>query len=509
MYQKVNKLKEIGYTLASIVSTTGLDIKTVKKYLNMTSEEYLAYYSNLKQRTKLFDPYLDEVLEIIRNANTSKIQASAIYDHLEERHGELPGSERTFRSYVAHLRENGDIIQQPARVYEPVEPLPLGYQMQLDFGEYRCKNNRKYYILAAILSNSRCRYVKIYERSLTTEELIKGLCDCFEYYGGIPKQIVIDQDHLMVVDENKGDVILTKAFQSFLEEMAFELYVCRKSDPESKGKVENLVNFVKRSFFATRNFSNLEEASSRLSKWLIRKANGKKCAATGRKPIEHLEEERKHLSPIRNSIFAITDKNRRELRKVDKLGQISVKGVRLSLPAEYSRQTVSVFIGQNEVHVFDLKTDEKIAVFTLKTGLSKTPIIRQKSLRLQKYSALKDKLIARYRFKEWQQLVEKNYQKYKRYFVDQYNDFIRKFKLVDSESLFEEAVKYCLKNNTVSVTQLFDTYSYLSQGNSLQSEMPQRKYKLLTNDRYQVPQVAKRNIGAYSSLVKEMSERSL
>ena len=121
-------------------------------------------------------------------------------------------------------------------------------QMQLDFGEYRLKITVILHLCCNTL-HSRCRYVKIYDRPLTTKILIDGLNDCFAYYGGIPHEIVIDQDHLMVVNENKGDIILTNAFQLYKDEMGFNLYVCRKSDPESKGKVENLVNFVKRSFF--------------------------------------------------------------------------------------------------------------------------------------------------------------------------------------------------------------------------------------------------------------------
>ncbi len=33
MYQQVKKLKEIGFTTTCIASKTGLDFKTVKKYL--------------------------------------------------------------------------------------------------------------------------------------------------------------------------------------------------------------------------------------------------------------------------------------------------------------------------------------------------------------------------------------------------------------------------------------------------------------------------------------------
>ncbi|WP_168203535.1 transposase [Oceanispirochaeta crateris] len=101
--------------------------------------------------------------------------------------------------------------------------------------------------------------------------------NCFEYIGGIPHEIVIDQDRALVVSENQDDIILTKQFKDFKKEMGFSLYVCRKADPESKGKVENLVKFVKTSFFSGRQFNSFEEISPRLDSWLERRANGKIC----------------------------------------------------------------------------------------------------------------------------------------------------------------------------------------------------------------------------------------
>jgi len=496
-------------TWSDIAFRTGLDVKTAKKYARMTFEEYQAYYSAFHQRVKCFDAFETEIIEISQNANTTKLSASAVYDHLEEQHGSLPASERSFRNYMAHLRIMGKLQQKCQRIYEPVEPLPLGKQMQLDFGEYRMKDGSKYYIFAAILSASRCRYVKLFDRPLKTRDLIEGLSDCFAYYGGMPHEIVIDQDHLMVVDENKGDIGLTKDFELFRDEMGFGLYVCRKADPESKGKVENLVNFVKRSFFSTRSFADLNDAQSRLSKWLVRKANGKKCAATGRKPSEHLEAERKHLKPLRNSIFAVADKSLREPRKVDKLGQISVRGVKLRLPAEYCSKTVSVFIAAEDVHVFDAVKGTEIVVYTLRTGYASPPVVRQKSLRQGRYEDIKIKLLSRFRFKEWNQFVEENFQKYKRYFIDQSNDFYNKFPAEPDQEAIAEAVRYCLKNMTVSMSQLYDTYQYVAQGNSLEKETPAKAYKLLANRNYQSPIVARRGLDTYTKLVGNQNEREV
>ena len=45
-----------------------------------------------------------------------------------------------------------------------------------------------------------------------------------------------------------------------IEEMDLSMYLCRKADPESKGKVENSIKYVKRNFLAIRDSTNPEDA---------------------------------------------------------------------------------------------------------------------------------------------------------------------------------------------------------------------------------------------------------
>lgn len=51
-----------------------------------------------------------------------------------------------------------------------------------------------------------------------------------------------------------GDLVLTTKFQSFVKEQHFLPVFCRKADPESKGKVENVVKYVKGNFLSGRLF---------------------------------------------------------------------------------------------------------------------------------------------------------------------------------------------------------------------------------------------------------------
>jgi len=154
---------------------------------------------------------------------------------------------------------------------------------------------------------------------------------------------VIDQDRLMVVSENGGDVVFTREFKQLIEEQELELYVCRKADPESKGKVENLVKFVKGSFLSTRDFATVDEGNAGLRGWLERRANGKISQATKQIPALLIGLEREHLRPLKNSIFRKETLCGREERTASDKALISVLACQYQLPAGYRNKTVEIF----------------------------------------------------------------------------------------------------------------------------------------------------------------------
>ena len=80
----------------------------------------------------------------------------------------------------------------------------------------------------------------------------------FAFYGSLPEEIVYDQDHLLLTSENHGDLILTHEFAKYVEERAFRIHMCRKADPESKGKIENVVKYIKHNFARHRSFTNID-----------------------------------------------------------------------------------------------------------------------------------------------------------------------------------------------------------------------------------------------------------
>lgn len=97
--------------------------------------------------------------------------------------------------------------------------------------------------------------------------------------------------------ENLGDLILTKAFQSFVSTEHFKSVFCRKSDPQSKGKVESAVKYVKYNFLRGREFRNIDELNESCLRWLARTANGLPHGTTKQIPDEAFKEEAPYLVP--------------------------------------------------------------------------------------------------------------------------------------------------------------------------------------------------------------------
>lgn len=474
MYRKIQNFKRRGFSKADIIRETGLNKRTVGKYYEMSEKKYHKYIDRTKHRDKIYEYLKKDILEIYENNGFQQLEKSAVYDCLEEKYEVMPGKERSFRYYVTYLIDTGQLkLNENRRQYRPVEDLPHGQQMQLDFGEFRTKSELKLYIFATVLSASRYKYCAVQEKPFTTLDLITHLLNCFEFLGGMPEELVIDQDSVMVVSENNGDIIYTKDFKHFIDEMNLKMYVCRKSDPESKGKIENLIKFIKRNFLKLRDFQNIDEVQERLFKWLSRRANGKISLATYRIPQEEFAEERKHLKPLRNSIFRKEASTGREPRKVDDLCQISVNSCKYPVPNDYRGKEVEIFRTEEKLLVYDIRTGENIEEHDIRhIPGSKVPHRGRSYRKESKIPELKEKLKGLFIVAGWNEFVDRNYEAYSRYFRDQHNEALKKFSGEIQTAVLEEAVKFCLENRTYTMANLWDTYQYYKKETELTVAQP-------------------------------------
>jgi hypothetical protein len=329
--------------------------------------------------------------------------------------------------------------------------------------------------------------------------------DCFDYFGGMPEELVIDQDNVMVVSENHGDIIYTRDFMYFTQEMGLKMWVCRKADPESKGKVENVVKYVKGNFLSTRDFTRLEEARESLLKWLIRRGNGKISQATKRIPAEVIEEERQYLRSVRNSIYRKESLLGREERIADENCRISVDTSQYTVPEQYSKEKVEIYKTDSRLFVFDRHTGEQITEHAL--AMIPGSIVRNKD-RYRKNGkstkVMREEVLNRFALERWQQFVRENFKTFNRYVRDQCLEAQRRFGGEVNLECLDQALAFCLEQKTYSMANLHDTYQYyrgLSETREediLRNMAPQ--LKAVSRYRREI-RVSKRDLGVYKSLI--------
>ncbi|WP_339063989.1 IS21 family transposase [Tepidibacillus marianensis] len=290
---------------------------------------------SLGSRQKKLDPYRDQILSWLKEH--PDLSSAQIEDWLKERYPTIRIGGSTGRSYVSEMR---DIYHIPKvvriRDHEAVEELPMGQQVQVDWGEITVKNSEKkdskLYFITFVLSHSRHKYVEWLDRPFTTRDTIRSHEKAFQFFGGMPEEIVYDQDHLITVSENAGDIILTSEFQAYKQDRGFRIYLCRKADPQSKGKVENVVKYVKQNFAKNRVFSNLDTWDEKCLAWLERTGNYNVHHTTKKRPVEVHALEKQHLKPI-STLFSFENNLESSIpRTVHKDNIIKYKSNRYSLP---------------------------------------------------------------------------------------------------------------------------------------------------------------------------------
>lgn len=508
-YMAVKQAQRQGLTVSAVAVKLGRDRKTVRKYFRMDKEEFLRYLDRMAERGKGFEAHREEILEIYRNHEGRVVYASAVYDYLRERHGELPGSERTLRNYLAYLKAAGLVGKGKGREYRPVEPLPYGRQAQIDFGQ-ETTNIGKVHFAVVILARSRYRYVAAQERPFTTGDVIGHLLDAFEYFGGVPEELVLDQDRTMLVAENLGDLATTQAFADFVAEQGVRLWACRAADPESKGKVENSVKFVKTNFFSSRTFADFGALESDLRRWLLR-ANGRISQATRMIPLSDFEaHEKPLLRPLRASIFrSSASAGPRERRKVDQRSLISVSGSKYSVPSSYRLSEVEIDRREGFVRAFDPSTGLEIA--THAESASPGAIVTSAghySDRAAASEALRGELLARLPdVPSWAAFVEGLWTGYRRYFREHAARLARLFASPPDHVVLGQALAFCLERGLATAQDLLDAYTARGGVLAASKRPSESAVKTAKGGTRELPIVEKRSLADYQRALDAASRR--
>jgi transposase len=152
---------------------------------------------------------------------------------------------------------------------------------------------------------SRLKYSRWTEVSVVPNEqvetLVRTMTDHFEAMGGIPLLAVFDRPKTIALRWGRDGQVTewNPTFAGVALDLGLGIELCWPHRPEQKGAVENLVKWVKGSFFKQRRFLDEEDLRRQLGEWLVEVNMQRPSRATGVIPAERMREERPRLRPLK------------------------------------------------------------------------------------------------------------------------------------------------------------------------------------------------------------------
>ncbi len=461
MWYEVQKLTKEGLNNSQIRHETGLDRSTIRKYQKMTEDEFHNWIRDVRNLPKKLSGYRIFVKGLL--TQKPYLSAAQIEDRLKENYGDLPKiHSKTVYNFVLGIRKQYDISKpskSKERVFEKLPEPDFGKEAQVDFGETWLQTKqggrKKVYFFTIVLSRSRYKFVLFGKKPFTAKTSSEAHHLAFAWFDGVPKEIIYDQDSVFMHDENLGDYLLTKDFSNFCKTQDFKAVFCRKADPQSKGKIENVVKYVKQNFLRGRTFINIDILNEQALAWLKRTGNAKVHSATKLVPAGQWEEEKKHLLPVKPKF----DNKKLKSYKVRKDNTVCFKSNFYSLPLGTYKDKDSNVVLEILEESLKIHTSQNELICTHKLCKEKGQTIRntdhgrEKSKTLERYQKQVLEFFDNTEIaKEYFEKLHKNKIRYYRdnlqYIIKNHNGY--------SDENKKESLLFCIENKIFNAKNLID-----------------------------------------------------
>src|SRR3989441_4951252 len=180
------------------------------------------------------------------------------------------------------------------------------------------------------------RYVEFTQRQ-DIHHLLASMVRSFRYFGGVTECVLTDRMKTVLLDQAGGELHFHKKFLEFAAYYGFVPRVCRPYRPETKGKIESTVRFVKQNFWPGIGFDSLQDLNQQARAWM-EKVNHQTHSTTREVPYQRLPQERLLLLDEQPDY----DTSYMEDRRVAKDCMLSYRGNRYSVPFRFAGKTVLV-----------------------------------------------------------------------------------------------------------------------------------------------------------------------
>ena len=354
-----------GLSVSAIARRTGLDRKTVRKYVE-SGLEPPAYGPRQPRPTKVspFEPYLRERVAVYPDLTGSRL-------HREIRELGYAGGYTIVKDFLREVRPSAPTG------FEVRFETPPGRQAQVDFAHFRTVFTdepgveRVVWLFSLVLGHSRMLWGRFVPQQ-DMQTLLRCHAAAFEALGGVPAEILYDRMRTVFVreDPEAGNIVYNRTLIEFARHYGYLPKACQAYRAKTKGKVERPFRYIREDFFLARSFRNLDDLNDQLRQWLDQVANPRTHATTRRVVQEHFAEEHPSLQPLPAGPFQAV---LRLERRITRDGMVSVDGNLYSVPDTTRRRPVEVHSMAHEVRI--VEAGQVVAVHPVLDGRGQRRIL--------------------------------------------------------------------------------------------------------------------------------------
>lgn len=296
---EVQVLRRAGHSLDEVARLAGVGRRSV---VRVEAEPVVSHVDNGAERERRrigrpskAEPFRSFVVELL--AKEGELMSLEILRRA--RLAGYAGGKSAFYELIHSIRP------EPVRLVTRFEGLP-GEFSQHDFGEVDVRfldaSKKRVHFFASRLKYSRWVQVTLVADE-QVETLVRTLVDHFAAMGGIPLLAVFDRPKTVALKWEKDGRVSewNPTFAGVALDLGLGVELCWPHSPEQKGSVENLVKWVKGSFFKQRRFLDEEDLRSQLREWHVEVNTQRPSRATRVIPEARMAEERPRLRPLKHA----------------------------------------------------------------------------------------------------------------------------------------------------------------------------------------------------------------
>jgi transposase len=318
------------------------EISRVLRLSRQTIRQVLRSNSTLVpeiQRPEKAEPYRQQILDLL---TTCKGNLVRVHEELT-----ASGAALSYQALTAFCRRQtiGKTPIVPAGCYH-FEP---GVELQHDTSPHEVEVGGKKYkaqTASAVLCYSRLLFFQI-NPTFQRFDCKVFLTDALRYIGGVPKRVMIDNTHVVVLRGTGREMIPVPEMEAFGERFGFNFIAHERGDANRSARVERPFSFIEHNFLAGRKFSSWNDLNDQARQWCDR-VNGTYKKHIRAVPRELFAVERLHLKPLPAWLPEVY---RLHQRTVDVEGYVSLHSTRYSVPVLWIGRRVEVRETRDKVEI--------------------------------------------------------------------------------------------------------------------------------------------------------------